>query len=334
MNYRDGRFRNQISTGVSTTNQNMFRATVDFLRGNPNRAPIRAIPAVNITGSPNTSGDDLRITWLGHSTCLIEIDNQVFLTDPIFSDRASPFSFMGPKRFTTEITFHVRDLPKIDAVLISHDHYDHLDYKTVVELQEKVERFYVPLGVGGHLERWGITPHQIIEFDWWEEKPLGPLTIVATPARHFSGRSLTDRNKTLWASWTLIGTKQRVFFSGDSGYSEEFKKIGEIYGPFDITMLESGAYNIAWADVHMMPEEAVQAHLDLQGKLLLPIHWAKFNLSVHPWKEPIQRLLKSAGNHSVAVATPKIGESLLPGENHPHTQWWKLTTGEDDGLLR
>ncbi len=326
MNYQNGKFHNQTSTKVNTTDQNMLRTTIDFMRGNPNRTPIDVIPAVDIAAAESAISDDLRVTWLGHSTCLIAIDGQVILTDPMFSDRASPLSFVGPKRFVTEISLHVRDLPKIDAVLISHDHYDHLDYKTIMDLQGRVDKFYVPLGVGGHLKRWGVASRQIIELDWWEEKSHGPLIFIATPAQHFSGRGLTDRNKTLWASWTIVGTKQRVFFSGDSGYFSGFKKIGETYGPFDITMLESGAYNVAWADIHMMPEETVQAHLDLQGRLLLPIHWAKFNLSVHPWKEPVQRLLKRASIRSVTVTTPQIGESVSLDKNYPQTRWWKLTS--------
>ena len=322
-NYQDGTFHNEKVITMRTTDRNMFSATIDFIRGNPNRLPAVTIQAVDVKAIGKTAGDDLRVTWLGHSTSVIEIDGKVILTDPMLSNRASPFSFVGPKRFATSPTVTVQDLPKIDAVVISHDHYDHLDYKTILALHEQVEQFFVPLGVADRLKRWGVSQKKISELDWWEEKSFGPLTFVATPSQHFSGRTLTDRNKTLWASWTIIGTKQRTFFSGDSGYFDGFKRIGEKYGPFDISLLESGAYNEAWSDIHMMPEETVQASIDLQSRLLMPIHWAQFSLSTHPWKEPIERLLKSAEDKTVTVATPRIGETFSPGKSHPETHWWE-----------
>ncbi len=179
----------------------------------------------------------------------------------------------------------------------------------------------MPLGVGGHLKRWGVPEHQIVELDWWDPRTNDSLTFVATPARHFSGRGLTDGNQTLWASWVIQGARHRVFFSGDSGYFEGFKAIGEKYGPFNITMLESGAYNEAWADIHMMPEQTVQAHLDLKGEVLLPIHWGKFNLALHPWTEPIERLMKQANNQTAQVVTPHIGESFSLTPNFPQAKW-------------
>jgi L-ascorbate metabolism protein UlaG (beta-lactamase superfamily) len=328
-NYQNGQFHNLVSTGLNTTDQSMIKTTIDFLRGDPKRTPSTPLPVVKNSISAELDQDSLRVTWLGHSTLLIEIDGMVILTDPMFSDRASPVSFAGPKRFATDLPFEIQDLPEIDVVLISHDHYDHLDYRTILSLQEKVALFYVPLGVGYHLRRWGIAERKIAELDWWEERVHGPLKIVATPARHFSGRSLTDRNKTLWASWSILGKNQRIFFGGDSGYFAGFKKICDAYGPFDITLLESGAYNEAWAEIHMMPEETIQAHIDLQGKVLLPIHWAKFNLALHPWKEPIQRLLTSAASRNVSVATPQIGESFNADGNYPQSRWWESQLNKD-----
>lgn len=328
-NYQNGQFQNLVSTGLNTTDQSMIKTTIDFLRSNPNRTPSAPLPVVKNSISAEFDQDSLRVTWLGHSTLLIEIDGMVILTDPMFSDRASPVSFAGPKRFATDLAFEIQDLPEIDAVLISHDHYDHLDYRTILSLQEKVALFYVPLGVGDHLRRWGIVERKIAELDWWGERVHGPLKIVATPARHFSGRSLTDRNKTLWASWSILGKNQRIFFGGDSGYFAGFKKIGDAYGPFDITLLESGAYNKAWAEIHMIPEETIQAHIDLQGKVLLPIHWAKFNLALHPWKEPIQRLLTSATSRNVSVATPQMGESFDVDGNYPQSRWWESQLNKD-----
>lgn len=322
INYRDGRFHNLVSTKLNSENQNMFKATIDFLRGSPDRTPARSLPVAPRVAEPSPETDELRLTWFGHSTLLIEIDGQTLLTDPMFSDRASPLAFIGPKKFETDRTFSVDDLPDIDAVLISHDHYDHLDRESITRLKEQVDRFYVPLGVGAHLQRWGVEEAKIVELDWWEARQQGPLTLVATPARHFSGRGLRDRNKTLWASWTILGTSQRAFFSGDSGYFDGFREIGEKFGPFDVTMLESGAYNDAWADIHMRPEETVQAHLDLQGNVLLPIHWAKFNLALHPWTEPIERLLTEAEIRGAVTITPLQGEEVFPNMMEEQRRWW------------
>ncbi len=327
-NFTNGKFHNLMPVSSHKNNGNMFKVTIDFFRGKPDRTPSTPIPTITpttFTTATTNDDSDLRVIWLGHSTCLVQIDGRTILTDPMFSDRASPFSFLGPKKFTYAPSIELADLPIIDAVLISHDHYDHLDYKTIQKLKEKTNRFYVPIGVGDHLRRWGVENTKIIELAWWEQSSTESLTFIATPTYHFSGRSLTDRNKTLWASWVIQGRKHRVFFGGDSGYFPGFKKIGEQYGPFDITMLESGAYNEAWADIHMMPEQTVQAHLDLQGKVLLPIHWAKFNLSLHPWQEPIERLIKQAKVKNIQVVTSKIGESFMSGDNFPDSQWWKQT---------
>jgi L-ascorbate metabolism protein UlaG (beta-lactamase superfamily) len=321
--YSDGKFFNSIKTNVSSSNGKMFNTTIEYLTGKQQREPVRALPSIPVLRENIGNINDLKVTWLGHSTCLIEMDGQVILTDPMFSDRASPFTFMGPKRFTYELPIQLEELPQIDAVLISHDHYDHLDYQSIRALKDKTERFYVPLGVGGHLERWGVASEQIVELDWWEDDTNGMLTFTATPARHFSGRGLV-RNKTLWASWVIRDKQHSIYFGGDSGYFDGFKTIGEKFGPFDVTMLESGAYNEAWLDIHMLPEQTVQAHLDLQGKVLLPIHWGKFNLSVHSWTEPIERLLQSAESKSARVVTPRIGETLFPGQSLPQAKWWAI----------
>jgi L-ascorbate metabolism protein UlaG (beta-lactamase superfamily) len=323
-NFLDGRFQNSAPVNLHTGEGSMIGATLDFLRGNPERTPSTSLPTVNPYISDTMNQDDLRVTWLGHSTCLIQIDGFNILTDPMFSDRASPFSFLGPKQFKYDASIELQGLPRIDAVLISHDHYDHLDYRTIQKLDRTTLKFYVPLGVAGHLKRWGVEEQKIVELDWWEQTSDGTLTFIATPAQHFSGRGLNDKNKTLWASWVIKGKRHRVFFSGDSGYFTGFKKIGDMYGPFDLTMLESGAYNKAWADVHMMPEQTVQAHIDLQGEVLLPIHWAKFNLALHPWHEPIERLTKKALAENATVITPRIGESFTTGSDLPQSNWWKL----------
>jgi L-ascorbate metabolism protein UlaG (beta-lactamase superfamily) len=222
-------------------------------------------------------------------------------------------------------------LPEIDAVLISHDHYDHLNKRSIRFLHDRVKRFLVPLGVGSRLVGWGIPRKQIVELDWWETYRFDQhLQFVATPAQHFSGRGLADRNKTLWASWVLITAGHRVYFSGDSGYFEGFKQIGDHYGPFDVTFIECGAYNEAWHGVHLFPEETVQAHRDLRGNLLHPIHWGTFNLSVHAWYEPMQRLARTAAANQIKVATPIVGQTTVWGHSIPTSEWWQSKTKATD----
>lgn len=319
-NYHNGKFHNLSETSVGAFDGKMLKALGEYVTGGQIREPEEVIPTVPVDASQIGQAEGLRVTWLGHSTSLIEIDGLLILTDPVFADRASPFSFLGPKRFKSELPITPGQLPDIDAVLISHDHYDHLAYRSILALKDKVETFFVPLGVAGHLERWGIDKNKIVEFDWWQQHKSGSLKFVFTPTRHFSGRGLT-RNKTLWGSWVIEGDQGKLFFSGDSGYFDGFKTIGDKYGPFDVTLLESGAYNDAWADIHMMPEQTVQAHIDLQGKLLLPIHWGKFNLSLHAWTEPVERLLAAAQKADVRVTTPQQGE-MVAMISPPDTRWW------------
>lgn len=321
-NYRDGRFHNLVATRVGGFDGEMLKATLEYFRGGQQREPLETIPTARLDPETLGESDALRVTWLGHSTALIEIDGKTILTDPVFDGRASPFSFMGPKRFDSMLPITPDQLPALDLVLISHDHYDHLDHSSIVALKEKVARFYVPLGVGGHLQRWGVEKEKVVELDWWEEAHYAGLTLVATPTRHFSGRGLR-RDRTLWGSWVMLGEQERVFFGGDSGYFDGFKRIGEKYGPFNLTLLESGAYNEAWPEIHMLPEETVQAHIDLRGELLLPIHWGKFNLSLHAWTEPIERLLAEAENQGVATVTPLQGQPVLAKGPSHSVRWWE-----------
>lgn len=321
-NFHNNRFHNIATTNVSSSPTMMLKSMIDYFFGKQQREPKQPIPTVDLLPELIGQTDKLRVTWLGHSTCLIEIDNKIILTDPMFSERPSPFSFMGPKRFQRKLPIEISELPRLDAILISHDHYDHLDYHSIQLLKEKTDRFFVPLRVGHHLQRWGVDPDKIIELDWWQETRYQGLTFVATPTRHFSGR-LFSRDRTLWCSWVVLGKKQRFYFSGDSGYSPDFAKIGNKYGPFELTMLESGAYNEAWSEIHMMPEETVQAHLDLKGKVLLPIHWATFNLSLHSWTEPIERLLAAAKRLQVTVITPLQGQPVHPTEHFKQSHWWR-----------
>ena len=269
----------------------------------------------------NLPPETLRVTWLGHSTVLFEIDGKRFLTDPVWANRVSPFSFIGPKRFFAA-PIDLDELPPLDGVIISHNHYDHLDAETVRYLGTKDIRFFCPLGVGAWLNRFGVQKANITEFDWWQEVQFEGFTIAATPARHFSGRWLNDRFKTLWASWVIIGSKHRVFFGADSGMFPSFKDIGDNYGPFDLTALEIGAANDDWEDIHMGPLKAIQAQLMLNSSLMLPIHWATFNLATHPWEEPIESLIPDAMEKGINLLIPEPGETVEVKAAY-NSEWWK-----------
>lgn len=324
-NYRGGKFHNTVPTDMSFNSSKMAGSMWEFIKGNKNRQPSGTIdvPVFNKEEFMQKSSENISFTWFGHSSFLFKIDGKVVLVDPVFSERASMFSFMGPKRFSYSSYMDVDKLPELDAVIISHDHYDHLDYETILQLRDKVDRFFVPLSVGAHLEKWGVPIENIVELNWWNSVNFEGLKMVFTPSRHFSGRGLSNRFTTLWGSWVLIGKQQRLFFGGDSGYFDGFKEIGEKYGPFDLTFLECGAYNENWANIHMMPEETVQAHIDLKGKYLMPIHWGKFNLSLHPWKEPIQRAVKKGEELDVQFITPEIGVVNVLDNNPEVSKWWK-----------
>ena len=264
----------------------------------------------------------LRVTWLGHSTTLIEIDSKRILSDPIWGDIAAPVSWLGPSRwYAPPLAFE--DLPQIDAVVISHDHYDHLDEPTMTMMKDWKTRFIVPLGVGAHLEYWGIPAERIDEVDWFDEVALDEsFTVVCTPARHASGRTGIDKDKTLWAGYALIGPDHRVFFSGDTGLFRGMREIGESYGPFDLTMIEVGAYGVGWPDWHIGPEQAITAHQWLRGKLFLPIHWGMWDLATHNWTEPIERTIVAAEAARVPYVTPRPGGSFEPEAGLANERWW------------
>ncbi len=319
--WADGRFRNTEPT--TTVKAHDVPAMLRLQFGDEVRYPQTPIPVVPRSradyDSPPASG--LRITWMGHAGALVEIDGQRILTDPIWSERVSPSTLLGPKRFF-EPPIALADLPALDAVLISHDHYDHLDMETVKALARRGTVLLVPLGIGAHLEKWGVPPSQVRELDWGEQTSVGALTITATPARHFSGRGLADRDATLWCSWVVAGPRHRVFYSGDSGYFPGFRAIGAAHGPFDATLMSLGAYSPTWAEIHMNPEEVVQAHADLGGGLLIPVHWATFNLAFHDWNEPAVRAVAAAERLGVRILVPKPGQLIEPATPPPSEPWW------------
>ncbi len=321
--YFDGAFFNE-------ERQSSQKMTWDFVHeqffGEQIRVPPAPLPVIPIGVDmlANQPESGLRVIWIGHAGTLIEIDGVRLLIDPVFSDYASPFQFIGPKRFHAA-PIALQDLQGIHAVVISHDHYDHLDMDTVVHLASQGTQFFVPLGIGAHLQRWHIPAAQINELEWWQEKSFRNLTIVSTPNRHYSGRGLSDYKATLWSSWSILGPQHRVFYSGDTGYSKLFSHIGEKFGPFDLDILKIGSYGPtqSWIDIHMTPEDAVKVHLDLKGKRLLPVHWATFNLGLHDWDEPIKRALDAANAEGVDIVTPRIGEVVTVGQPFDSTKWWE-----------
>ncbi|HEX9620962.1 MAG TPA: MBL fold metallo-hydrolase [Polyangiaceae bacterium] len=306
----------------------IVQATWKWLSGGSAfRTPEQPPPVIGL-GVEHFAGpapDGLRVTWLGHSTLLVEIEGSRVLIDPIWSERSSPFTWAGPRRFYPP-PLALDALPKLDAVVISHDHYDHLDYPTVLELVKRsTAPFFVPLGVGAHLEFWGVPPGRIVELDWWQEGKVSDLTLVATPARHFSGRSLvmTDKDQTLWAGWAILGRSHRAYYSGDTAMFPTFAEIGQRLGPFDVTMIEAGAYNALWADVHLGPEQAVLAHRMVRGRLMIPVHWGLFDLALHGWTEPIERVIAAARAAGVDVATPRPGGAVdVDAAASRVARWW------------
>lgn len=323
-NYRDGAFHNlepasALQLDVEENRMLLFEVFASRARS----LPRREIPVV---GSTATSAAPLSVTWFGHASALIEVDGYRVLTDPVWSERCSPSQTIGPRRLHPP-PVDIGSLPALDAVLISHDHHDHLDMSTVRQLARTQRAVFVtPLGVGAHLREWGIPRDRIVSLDWGDTTEIDSLRLTCTPARHYSGRFLT-RNNTLWCSWVVAGPEHRAYFGGDSGYTASFAEIGSQHGPFDMTLLPIGAYNKAWPDIHMNPEEAVQAHRDLGGDrsdaALVPIHWATFRLAPHPWSEPAERLVAAAEDAGVRYAIPKPGGQVLPGD-HKQEHWWQL----------
>jgi len=324
--YTEGKFVNQIETKMNMGFTDYIGLIGDYIKGTPNAQPSAELPiqAVDSAKIADRAEHITQITWLGHSALLLEMEGKNILLDPMLSDTPSPHPLLGSKRFSP-LPITLESLPHIDMVLISHDHYDHLDYESVQKLKDKVDHFYTPLGVGNHLKTWGVAEEKIHELDWWDEVQLADLKLVCTPARHFSGRGIFDRDNTLWASWIIQSARENIYFSGDSGYGPHFKEIGEKYGPFDFAMVECGQYDPRWEAIHMMPEQSVQAALDVKASLMMPIHWGSFVLSLHSWDDPIKRVSAEAKRLNQPITTPQLGEAIqLPTQNYPDSYWWKL----------
>ena len=328
-NYENGKFKNIHSSPMDI---NFWKFLKELTKKVPSRNPktnieVQTIDSITIE---NQSKNKTQLIWFGHSTFLLLIDGKKILIDPVFSQIPSPVSFIGAKRYSKKLPIDAEKLPFIDAVILSHDHYDHLDYKTIQKLKGKVGQYFTPLGLGNHLLLWGISKEKITELNWWESIEFKNTKLVCTPARHFSGRGMFDGASTLWCSWVIQGLNEKVFFSGDGGYDTHFKEIGDKYGPFDISLLECGQYNEDWKLLHMMPEETAQAAIDLKSKLAMPIHWGAFTLAFHDWTDPIERMTRKANELKLLVTTPKIGEPVLLGNEHfPNEIWWKNYTFEN-----
>ncbi|WP_232517339.1 MBL fold metallo-hydrolase [Aquimarina aggregata] len=328
-NYKDDRFVNKHKVKLDMSLRDMGKSLVGYFSPQPKTIPKEELPVSKIDSTNIAEyNDKTRLIWFGHSTFLVQIDHKNILIDPMFGDVPAPHPMLGSKRFSKELPIEIEKIPKIDAVLISHDHYDHLDYGSIKKLKNKVKMFYTPLGVGVHLQKWGLEKERIIELDWWQDISLEGLRFICTPAQHFSGRGLTDRTKTLWSSWIIKSDNENIFFSGDSGYDDHFKEIGEKFGPFDFAMIECGQYNELWPDVHMFPEETAQAGLDIRARKIMPIHWGAFKLAMHSWTDPIERVTKTAKELNIDIIVPKIGESIFLKENDSidttvNDKWWQ-----------
>jgi len=324
-NYINGKFVNQVPIKMMSRDFDMFSMLKDSISGGKDRNPVAKIP-VSMIDWNKIRGKEDSLTWFGHSTFLLSIDNKKILLDPMLGPIASPVSFAGSKRYSENILHIIDEMPAIDAVFISHDHYDHLDYQTILKLKSKVAHFIVPMGVNAHLIRWGVPKEKIIELNWWDEIEYQDLNVALTPSKHFSGRGILNQNTTLWGGWVILGEKTRLYTSGDGGYDAHFKEIGKKYGPFDITMIEGAQYDTRWPWSHMTPEQAVQAHLDVNGENMMLMHWGAFTLAFHSWTEPIERAIKETKKADINLIAPKIGETILLDADlqNPPSSWWNL----------
>ncbi len=324
-NWRDGEFQSPVPTAVNASGRYGEMMKRQFF-GKEERVPRMLVPIVPATRATfaERPASGLRITWLGHSSTLIEIDGYRVLVDPIYGERVSPTQLVGPKRFHRP-PLPLAELPELDVVVITHDHYDHLDYPAVRGLvksasQQRVQ-WVTTLGVGAHLEQWGVAPAKITELDWGDAAHVGDLKVSAHPARHFSGRRI-KRNQTLWASWVIAGPAHRVLHSGDTGWFDGLSAMAA-HGPYDIAMIKSGSYDALWPDIHLNPEEAVRMNVAAGNPLMMPLHWGTFNLAFHDWNEPPERVLAEAATRGTRVVVPRIGAPFEPASPPPVDHWWR-----------
>ena len=324
-NFKGGKFSNRRDVPEKLSFSKFMTLGYTFFTTKVvNGTPSSPLEINKIDSSSLANFEGTRLFWFGHSAFLLQHKKLNILIDPMMGNVPAPLSFLGGKRFTKTLPIPPEDLPEIDVVIYSHDHYDHLDYKTVIKIKNKVKRFIVPLGIGNHLKRWGVDENNITELNWWASKTFGDITFVCTPAQHFSGRKFSNGQQTLWSSWVIQSDALSLYFSGDSGYDRHFKDIGEKYGPFDLALLECGQYNTLWPDVHMFPKQTIQAGIDLEATKIVPIHWGAFKLAMHSWNEPAIEVFKEAKKRNVRIEIPKIGEAIALHSNNLETNtWWE-----------
>jgi L-ascorbate metabolism protein UlaG (beta-lactamase superfamily) len=321
-NFRDGQFQNLSFTPTFAEDVSKFEMIRDgIFKISKRKAPATDLPSVK-TNLKSLDPEKDVLVWFGHSSYFMQIDGKKILVDPVFSGSASPFSFMV-KSFKGSDVYTPDDFPEIDYLVITHDHWDHLDHQTVLKMRSKVDKIITGLGTAAHLEYWGFDPQSIVELDWNEHAALDSgFQVTATPGRHFSGRGF-KRNQSIWCSFVLQTPSKKIFIGGDSGYDTHFARIGAKHGPFDLALLECGQYNKSWKYIHMMPEQTVQAAIDLKAKTLMPVHWGKFALALHAWDEPIERVTKEAHQLNVPIIHPVIGETVDLDDFGVQKEWWK-----------
>ena len=324
--YRDGKFFNPQPTEIMTGGSQLGALRRMLFDKSPRATPPGPLPMRYLDSLALTQPAPglARVTWFGHSASLVELAGRRVLLDPMLSIKMGPVAGVAPVRYNPRVPIAAAQLPYIDAVLISHDHYDHLDYQTIRTIKDKVGVFCVPLGVGAHLRRWGVAEARIRELNWGDSVQLPGLVLISQPTRHFSGRGLTNRNATSWSSWVLKGGGKRLFYSGDGGYGPHFQAIGRRYGPFDLALMECGQYNEQWAQIHMQPEQSVQAALDVRARAMLPVHWGAFTESLHTWDDPVRRATAEAARRSLVLTTPELGQPVrLDAGELPQVRWWE-----------
>lgn len=333
--FEDGKFSNLMPTNMDMDFSEAIKMLPEFFKNDPSRRPDFELPIAHRDSLELVTKDHpTRLVWFGHSTFLLQIDGKTILIDPMFGEVPAPNPLLGKKRYSKELPIEVEKLPHIDMIIMSHDHYDHLDYGSIQKLKNKTKAFYMPLGMGAHFEEWGVNSSKINELGWWDEIQAGGLLLALTPARHFSGRGLNDRFATLWGSWVIRGKSDNIYFSGDSGYGPHFKQIGEKYGPFNFAMMECGQYNERWTDIHMIPEETAQAAKDINSKVFMPIHWAAFTLAMHSWRDPVERVMAKSNEINQPIYVPEIGEFIELDKNLVTThKWWLEPTSSSNQMI-
>ncbi|MEM7162205.1 MAG: MBL fold metallo-hydrolase [Bacteroidota bacterium] len=321
-NWKKGKFQNLIKTETALDLRKMPGILRKQFKGHPHAFPSSELPITAFDKAKFLSSGSTKFIWYGHSVILLRMNNKTILIDPMLGDDSSPIAPTKAKRFSSNTLSFVNDFPPIDLVLITHDHYDHLDLKSILALKNKTKNYFVSLGVKRHLEKWGVSPDSIIEFDWWDSKKLDDLEVTLSPTRHFSGRGLSSMAKCLWGGWVIKSKTESIWFSGDGGYGEHFTEIGEKLGPFDLAFMECGQYNNDWPDIHLFPHESVKAAKEANVRLAVPVHWGGFSLSYqHSWFDPIEDFIKHAEEKSLSYLSPPIGSIFESSSEFP--KWWE-----------